>query len=264
MTIFSVQRFLEDHIERRGLTDVDDYAIKAANTYERLGPNASNATIAGALGRIRTVFFRRNVSLNRRDFEAGLAATLRRRFQKKKVVELVQYKFFQQSLQPARTRLRSRRRSIGSLVAEFKKAVEARAIDAFWVSRKNNRLRARPEKIAQALLAVFAKAVVANKGMVIRELASGVGFVDVGVAFGGVMHLIELKILKGPMTGAGQLSAYMKTEGRPTGWLLLIDARKVLKRTATPSRIKAGNRTIRILRVDVNPPPPNTLADPIS
>ena len=51
------------------------------------------------------------------------------------------------------------RRSIAALLNEFRHAVEARAIDSFWISRKKRRLRARPETIAQALLAVFAKAV---------------------------------------------------------------------------------------------------------
>lgn len=56
-------------------------------------------------------------------------------------------------------------------------------------------MRSRPEKIAQGLLAVFAKGVVGSDGLVLREIASGIGFVDVGVSFGGVLHLIELKIL---------------------------------------------------------------------
>jgi len=43
--IFSVQRFLEDHFERRGLEDVDQYAIQVANVVERLGLRARNLSI---------------------------------------------------------------------------------------------------------------------------------------------------------------------------------------------------------------------------
>ncbi len=99
-------------------------------------------------------------------------------------------------------------------MCEFKRAVEARAVDAFWDSRKKRILRSRPEKIAQGRLAVFARGVVGGDGLVLREIASGIGFVDVGVSFGGALHLIELKILKRQPTGANQLATYMTTEGR--------------------------------------------------
>ena len=82
--IFSVQRFLEDHFERRGLADVDQYAIRAANVFARLGSKPSEDTLARKLARLRTAFFRRNQDLDRKEFEAQLAATLRRRFPKKK------------------------------------------------------------------------------------------------------------------------------------------------------------------------------------
>jgi hypothetical protein len=83
MTIFSVQRFLEDYFERRGLADVDQYAVRAANAFERLGSSASEDALASALGRVRTAFFRRNHDLNRRQFERQLSAMLQRRFKKK-------------------------------------------------------------------------------------------------------------------------------------------------------------------------------------
>lgn len=81
--IFSVQHFLEDHFQRRGLADVDQYAIKVANLFARLGPQASKRTLARELERIRTVFFRRNNDLDRKVFEEKLATTLRLRFKKK-------------------------------------------------------------------------------------------------------------------------------------------------------------------------------------
>jgi hypothetical protein len=84
--IFSVQRYLEEHLERRGLADVDDYAIQAANAFERVGPRATDTAVARELARIRTTFFRRNADLNRRQFEAQLARSLKQQFKKKTIV----------------------------------------------------------------------------------------------------------------------------------------------------------------------------------
>ena len=253
--IFSVQRFLEDHFERRGLADVDQYAIRVANVFARLGPRASEETLARDLRHLRTVFFRRNHDINRREFEAQLAATLWRRFQKK--TNDGRFKSFQRSLGLARTRFRTRRHSIAVLLSEFKRAVEARAVDIFWDSRKKHRLRSRAEKIAQGLLAVFAKGVIGSDGLVLREIASGIGFVDVGVSFGGVLHLIELKILKGRLTGANQLATYMRTEGRGRGWLVLIHARRNREPDALPVRIDTPAGPIKTIIVDVNPDAPH-------
>ncbi len=253
--IFSVQRFLEDHFERRGFTDVDQYAVRVASVFDRLGPRASEETLARKLGRLRTAFFRRNHDLDRKDFEARLAATLRRRFQR--ITNDASFKRLERGLAPARARFRARRRSIAALLSEFKRAVEARAIDAFWDSRKKHRLRPRPEKIAQGLLAVFAKGVVGNDGLVLREIASGIGFVDVGVSFGRVLHLIELKILKGRLTGAHQLATYMQTEGRGEGWLVLIDVRQHRNLDAVAARLDTSAGPIRTLLVDVNPAAPH-------
>jgi hypothetical protein len=254
--IFSVQRFLEDHFERRGLADPDQYAIRVANVFERLGPRASGETLARELGRLRTVFFRRNHDLDRREFETRLATTLRRRFQKK--TNDASLKRFERGLAPARARLRVRRRSIQALLSEFKRAVEARAVDAFWDSREKHRLRSRPEKIAQGLLAVFAKGVIGSDGLVLREIASGIGFVDVGVSFSGVLHLIELKILKGQLTGTNQLATYMRTEGRSKGWLVFIDARRKRHPDTVPFRIDTAAGPIRTVVIDANPTPPHT------
>ncbi|MGI8408116.1 MAG: hypothetical protein ACR2L3_06365 [Actinomycetota bacterium] len=84
--IFAVQRYLEDHFKQRGLADVDQYAIRVANVFERLASGASEATLARELGRLRTAFFRRNPDLDRREFETRLVASLRRRFKKKRVI----------------------------------------------------------------------------------------------------------------------------------------------------------------------------------
>jgi RecB family endonuclease NucS len=144
-------------------------------------------------------------------------------------------------------------------MAEFKRITEARGIDAFWESRKENRLRKKPEAIAQALLALFASGVVDQAGLVIREFASGVGFVDVGLSFRGVLHLIELKILKGTLTGVSQLARYMVTESRRTAWLVLIDVRRANKWAPVTQELHVAEGKIRILQVNVNPTAPHLL-----
>jgi hypothetical protein len=256
--IFSVQRFLEDHFERRGLADVDQYAIRIANAFEGLPPNASQTTVVREFAGLRTVFYRRNRSIVRGQFESELAAVLRKKFKKK--TRDVSNASFARGIAPARARLSARRRSIEALLREFKKAVEARGIDAFWNSRQKQVMRATPEKVAQALLAVFARGVLGSDGIVLREFASGIGFVDVGVSFGGPLHLIELKILKGKLSGVGQLAKYMRTEGRSRGWLVLIDARKTTRRAGIPTRIDIENCSVATLLVDVNPDPPHAVA----
>jgi hypothetical protein len=252
--IFAVQKFVEEHLERRGFADVDDYAIHAANAFERAGGGSTQEAVTRQLARSRTTFFRRNASLDRREFEARLAQLLRRRFQKKNSNDFAD---FRQSLSPARRRIRSRRRSINTLLREFRVAVEARAIDSFWISRKKNHLRSKPETIAQGLLAVFAKAVVGDTGLVLREFASGIGFVDVGISFGGPLHLIEIKMLSGKLTGANQLMTYMAREQRGTGWLLLIDTRGHATRSGVPPTIATPSGVVRTMVIDVNPIPPH-------
>jgi len=87
MTIFSIQHFLEDHFERRGLVDIDQYAVRIANTFERLGASATDKALARELSRVRTAFFRRNHDLNRKEFELSLSETLHRRFKKKRLTQ---------------------------------------------------------------------------------------------------------------------------------------------------------------------------------
>jgi len=255
MTVFSVQHFLEDHFEQRGLADIDQYAVRVANAFERIPADMAVEFVARQIGRIHTAFFRRNPAIERKEFERQLASALLRRFKKKE--HDIGLDAFERALAPARRRLRARQRSIKCLLSEFALAVEARGLDAFWTSRKNGVLRAKPEKIAQAFLAVFAKGVLGGDGLVLREVGSGIGFVDVGILFGRILHLVELKVLKTQLSGTGQLATYMRTEGRQEGWLLLIDVRQTQNVSAIPSALSTPAGRIRILRVNANPPPPH-------
>jgi hypothetical protein len=255
VTVFSVQRFLEDHFERRGLADLDQYAIRIANAFDRAGPIIGEEKLAQEFGRVRTVFFRRNVGVDRKSFERRLAATLRRRFPKK--AHSTNLRDFVSGLARARARIRGRRLTVAALLAEFKRAVEARAIDSFWVSRRRHRPELRPEKIGQALLAVFARGVLGNSGFVLREIHSGVGFVDIGLSFNGILHLVELKMLRGELVGAEQLATYMRTEQRAVGWLVLFDARTGRRKGPLPTVIGTSAGRIRIVSIEVNPEAPH-------
>ncbi len=82
--IFSIQRYLEDYFERRGLIDNDQYAVKVANLYVAARYTRNEAAFRRRLTGIHTVFFRANPALTRADFQGELLRTLDRRFPKKK------------------------------------------------------------------------------------------------------------------------------------------------------------------------------------
>jgi hypothetical protein len=84
--IFAIQRFLEDRFERRGLPDVDQYAVALANKYATERRGKSQRQFLASIRRTRTVFFRNNRKLNRRAFEREIVDVLDRHFLKKKIV----------------------------------------------------------------------------------------------------------------------------------------------------------------------------------
>lgn len=140
---------------------------------------------------------------------------------------------------------------------QFRAAVEARSIDVFWRSRRRGILVTKPEKIGQALLALFTIGALDGRGILIQELKSGVGFVDIAVVRSAMMHLLELKVLRSNLVGISQLRTYMRIEGRPNGWLLLFDARPSGKRIPVPQMKSVPEGTIRIILVDIRPEAPS-------
>ncbi|SRR5712691_2365289 len=257
--IFAIQRYLEDYLERRQLRDVDQYSVALANLYAAKRGRSSKPEFQKSVRRIKTVFFRSNPALNRPDFERDLIARLDERFLKKKSVDGLPT-VFPGGVAKERIRLRARRRSMAGLLQQFKAAIEARAVDSFWVSRQKGELRPRPERIAQGLLGVFFRAVLADGGFAIREAGSGVGFVDlVAVLSRSAPHIIEMKVLRGQFEGPEQLGVYMKQEGRQVGWLVIIDARRRQSRKlALPAKVpvRAGGM-VRVVVVEVNPTAPS-------
>jgi hypothetical protein len=253
--IFSVQRYIEDYLERRGLSDVDQYAVKIANLYVQLRPTASDANLLQAMRGARTVLFRNHADLNRKEFEASLLKALNRNFQKKSLVAE-----FPGGVRREQELLnRARRRTMRATLESFREAVESRSIDTFWKSRKRGTLARHPERLGQNLLAIFIKGTLTTtkNGVVLREVLSGIGYVDIGVIFATVLHLVELKVLISKFVGPSQLERYMKTEKRRTGWLLVFDARPSGRKTRIPESLSTRNGRISIIVVDINPVPPS-------
>ena len=257
--IFSIQHFLEDYFHHRNLSDVDQYAVKLANLYALRRKGKTGADFLKAMSRLQTVFYRNNSHLNRASLERDMLLHLDRRF-KKKLSNPGELEF-PGGVASERAKLRKLpRRSIAELLRLFKHAMESRAVDTIWSSRAASRLRPRPEKVAQGMLSLFAMGVLSNgRGNLLRELASGIGFVDLVVMFGCVPHLVELKVLQGALTGVAQLATYMATENRQEGWLVVFDARPSERRSTLPATIQTSAGAVRVVAVDINPIAPSRL-----
>jgi hypothetical protein len=257
--IFSIQRFIEDYFQKRNLSDVDQFSVSLSNLYDSKRAQMSQGQFLLAMRRVRTLFYKTNAHLKRRDFERGLLKLLDDRFVPSTQSTKKEPKF-STNLSQARQRLSLRGRlTIKGILLEYKSAVESRGIDAFWKSRKKGILRSKPESIAQSLLATALRMFFRDRGygLEFREFASGVGFVDVGVVLSRVLHLIELKVLVKTFQGPAQLQQYMISEGRREGWLILLDTRPEKFKTTLPATIRVKRGEIKILCIDINPVAPS-------
>jgi hypothetical protein len=63
------------------------------------------------------------------------------------------------------------------------------------------------------------------------------------------------------LTGIALLQAYMTTERRSQGWLVVFDARRHSKRHDLPAVIRTKAGTVRVVVVDINPLPPSRHQD---
>lgn len=258
-SVFSIQRFIEDYLVRLGLDDSDQYSVRVANLYEDRRCQFEYDEFLERVGRVRTVIFRNNPEIERGDVEGKLVKALDRRFMGKGGLECVRE--FPGGLVAEQKRLlKKKRRSISSLLSLFKQAVESKAIDGFWQSRLKGKLKSNPEGIGQGLLAVYLKAVVQDgSGIVLREVGSGVGFVDVGVVLCSVLHLVEIKMLQSTAIGFEQIQQYMKNEQRTEGWLVLFDCRPAAKRKDVPATLNTEAGIVRVLTIDINPVAPSRM-----
>jgi hypothetical protein len=83
--IFSIQTYLENYFNRRGLGDPDQYAVELARLYdcERQGKTA--LAFLAAMKRIRTVFYKHNDHIQRDTFDPTMLALLDGKFKKKRL-----------------------------------------------------------------------------------------------------------------------------------------------------------------------------------
>lgn len=256
--IFSIQTYLEDYFNRRGLGDPDQYAVSLARLYDRERHGKTGSAFLAAMKRIRTAFYRRNDRIDRPTFEGKLLAVLDGRFKKKRLFFVS--KAVAERVETSGSRLaRLPRVTIRKFLEKFKKTIEAEAVNSFWESRAKGKLKRRAEKLGQEILGVFASAKLGGRGAAIREATSGTGFVDVLVTFSsGLLHVVELKILKGgKVPGPGQLATYMKHKNRKEGWLVFFDARPSNRKHPIPTIFKVSEGTINTLLIEINPVAPS-------
>jgi hypothetical protein len=255
--IFSLQRFVEDYLQHRGLRDVDQYAVKVSNLYARERRRKTNKLFLQTIRRIRTVFYRNNSQLDRPSFEKSLVSVLDNQFKKKLNLPIEE---FPGGVTNEKREFRRRARlTIASIMVGFRRAVESRAIGSFWKSRATRNLRPAAEKIGQALFVMFTEGVLGDRGLTFREVFSGAGFIDFVVLLSRIPHLVELKVMRKCYEGATQLATYMDKEFRKEGWLVLFDARPQIQKTSIPSRTRVGTGTINNIVVDINPIPPSRI-----
>jgi hypothetical protein len=81
--IFSIQTYLEDYFNRRGLGDPDQYAVVLARLYDRERHGKTVPVFLATMKRIRTTFYSRNDHIQRETFERKLLTVLDSRFKKK-------------------------------------------------------------------------------------------------------------------------------------------------------------------------------------
>lgn len=263
--LFSAQRFLEDLFRASGLRDPDQYAVTLANLYFSRRAGASKKKFLEVMRKAKTAFFRVN-GIDRDGFEQKLLSALDQRFKKK--LETNPAPALKERLGPAirteaRIIRRAPRRTMGMLLQSFRRGVQSLGIDQFWKSRRAGQLKPYPEAIARDTLAVMLHGVLEGRSIALKEIASGIGRIDVSVARASgnriVLDIVELKVLKsGALKGAAQLGRYLQNADRKEGWLVVIDARRPARKTPLPKRIQLnGSCVAHVVVVDINPPAPS-------
>jgi hypothetical protein len=81
--IFSIQSYVEDYFNRRGLADPDQYAVALARLYDTGRQGKTPSEFLSAMKRLRTVFYKRNDHVERDTFDRRMLALLDSRFKTK-------------------------------------------------------------------------------------------------------------------------------------------------------------------------------------
>lgn len=256
----AIQGAVLDFLQRASISDSDGFAREAAIRYLR--SRASKDDPITALGKIRTSTFsaRRR---ERAELTAALVKHLDRRFRTRIArVEVDLTHFPVANRRPAAPRTANPATRLTAELARFKHSTEARNVDTFWVKRTKGVLKQKPEQEGQALLISFLSGVLRSPrhGTILKEVQSGIGYVDVMVFLGtSEPQIVELKVIpKGNARGVSQLRQYLQTEQANLGWLIIFDARKQGPPIAEGPTIESGI-TVHTIVIDINPPPPSSL-----
>ena len=75
-SVFSIQRFVEDYLVRLGLENTDQYAVSLANLYEDRRCGYQYDAFLERVSRIKTVMFRNNKDVIRKNVESKLVCRL--------------------------------------------------------------------------------------------------------------------------------------------------------------------------------------------
>lgn len=254
--IFTIQVYIEDYLRNRGISDTDGFAVKLANLYFYDRGKFSKQEFLRKASRLKTIIYKHN-QITANFLLNTLIDRLDKEYKKKVANDLPS---FPGGLQKERRTLnKKKRRTITGIITEFCRAIAARAVDSFWVSREHGKLQKKPEKIAQSLLALFIIGVLQGSGIVFREFLSGIGFVDIGVVISKTLHLIELKVVSNSFSGVSQLNEYMKTEGRTKGSLIIFNASPKQENFQIPGQIQVEAGIIDVYVVNINPTPPSKM-----
>jgi len=83
--IFSLQRYIEDYLGRRGLDDLDQYAVRLANCYDATRSELTREQFLSRMRRIRTILYKNAARpVDRGEFESQLLGRLDAQFKKKR------------------------------------------------------------------------------------------------------------------------------------------------------------------------------------
>ncbi len=266
--LYRIQGAILDQLTTLGFPDIDGFAAELADSYLSRRSGTDKEHFLKVAGKIRTGTFAR-ARRQRKSITQIILERLDKRFlpdlgrwrtpltlrpaQKAKVRGLVQG-----ARRPASGRLQ-----FDALLHEYRKAIELNGIPEFWKSRKRGELRANPESLAQHSLSMFLHSPVRDRnGFLLREVRTGIGFVDVLAVFGrSRQYLVELKILTSrKLVGLRQLARYLDVRGLSEGWLVVFDARPPKGRSQLCDEARlVKSKTIRVLVIDINPPRPSSL-----
>ena len=255
--LFTIQGFIQDRFHNNGFEDNDGYAIKLANLYFYRRKSYSGYEFQRKLHRLRTIFYSANNIPNRVDFEENLLSILDNKF-----YSLInqQTRDVQSPISSKPQKGRSTRLTIKILLERFVKSIERKGVDAFWNSRTKGILRQRPEKIASNDLCIFVESeFISRSGIVLSEIKSGIGYIDVEIIISSVIHIVELKVITDDLTGVDQLIDYLLTEEKKEGFLVIFDARSPSEKSTFPSVIIDKGCKVHIITIDINPLPPSKL-----